>query len=132
MSVPAVIGFSSTWIFSAFTIAFAFAQSKSSLTVLRKQPVFYCTLGSLLLVITIIIEMILCITRNQPTWQVRLAALDLTFVFALVVLMISVVRHDNSFSDWKSTPQILIYMAWLFMLVNIICNLIIFSTEACV
>ena len=133
MSVPAIIGFSSTLLYSAFTVGFGFTKSNSSSeSVLKKDPIFFFTIGSLLLLAAIIIEIILLITHNDPTWQVRLASLDLTFVVALMFLMISVVRQDKSFADWKSTSQILIYMAWLFMFVNIICNLIIFFSEACV
>ena len=133
MSGPAIIGFCSTLMYSVFTVGFTFKKTQSATaSVLKKEPIYFFTIGSLLLLTTIILELILLITKNDPTWQVRLAALDLTFVVALVVLTISVVKQDHFFDDWKSSSSIFIYMPWFFIFVNIICNVVIFFSETCV
>ena len=129
MSIPAIVGFTSTVAFASLAVGFSFTSAQKG--VLQQNPIFYFTIGALLLFATLIIETILLITKEDALWQIRLAAMDLTFVVGLLILMISIVKQDKMFAQWKQLPQILLYLSWLMMLINIICNLIIFFSDPC-
>lgn len=130
MSAAAIIGFIATIFYVTFSILFAVFAGK---TVLAKDPGLFYGLGSVLLALTFLLELALLFLKTHPTWEVRLSALDITVVVGTLVLMIAIVRQQQLFSGarWKALPQIFLYLAWVFMLFNLIANLWIFFGVSC-
>jgi hypothetical protein len=90
------------------------------------QRYYYIGAG-LLICATFIIELLLLILK-EPTDQVRLSAFDLMAMAAWVYFSMTIYMQDKRYMhpQWKSGPQVVLYVAWGLSLIIIGLNLAIF------
>lgn len=132
MSVAAIIGFISALLFGGSAIGFGITN-KSDFGFLKQKPILFCSLGFILIFAAIMFELILLITKKDATWQVRLSALDLWVVTPLLVLSLLVIRIGKNVPKLSCQfSHIFLLMSWVFMIINIICNLVIFFSGKCI
>jgi hypothetical protein len=132
MSAAGITAFISTIIYAGLTIAFTVLASKSkSKGAIANDPGLYYGLGAVFLAAAVILDFIIIFTPNDPTLQVRLSAMDIVALVALLLLMITVVRLDKRLGKWKELPQILLFISWVFMLLSLIFNLWVFFGVHC-
>jgi hypothetical protein len=131
-STAAIVGFIATLFIVMGIVSFAIFDGRVNPgKILQQSGTLYYTLGAVLLLSTLVSDLVLLIKTDDATWQVRLAAMDVVFVLGLLVITIAIIRQNSHLANIVKAPQLLIAISWLFMLINLICNMVIFFTAKC-